>query len=188
MENSTLFLITWWVIFVIIIAWIYNKVISAKNNANESKSAIDTVFQNRYDLIPNLIEVVKQYASHEKDVLIQVTQARSNAMSWQEMTKEKLQNENTLSWTMKSIFALSENYPDLKANQNFINLQNQWSEIEDRLQAARRAYNAAVKELDNVKQQFPSNIIAWMMTIEKYEMYEADENARKSLDAKKLFS
>jgi LemA protein len=118
------------------------------------------VFQNRYDLIPNLVEVVKQYVSHEKSLLEDVTKIRSNAMKSEEVTKEKLDQENMLSGTLKSIFALSENYPDLKANENFIQLQNQWTEIEERMQAARRSYNSSVKALNDKKQMIPSNIIA----------------------------
>ena len=106
----------------------------------------------------------------------------------QDITKEKLENENMLSWTLKSIFALSENYPDLKANQNFIELQNQWTEIEDRLQAARRSYNASVKALRDITQTFPSNVIAGFMTIKVYDMFEASVESKKSLDAKELFA
>jgi len=167
---------------------IYNNVIKTKNLVEENVSAIDTMFQNRYDLIPNLVEVVKQYASHEKELLEWVTKLRSSAMSWQEMTKDKLQNENMLSGTLKSIFALSENYPDLKANQNFINLQNEWTEMEDKMQAARRAYNAAVKALMDLKEMFPSNVVAGMMNLKKYDMFEASAESKESLDAKELFA
>jgi len=166
----------------------YNSIIRTRNSVEENVSAIDTVFQNRYDLIPNLVEVVKQYASHEKNLLEWVTKLRSGAMSGQEMTKEKLNQENMLSGTLKSIFALAENYPDLKANQNFINLQNEWTEMEDKMQAARRSYNAAVKALRDIRQMFPSNIVASMMTIKKYDMFEASEESKKSLDAKELFN
>ena len=183
-------LILWIVLLVLLtmVVTIYNNIIRTRNSVDENVSAIDTVFQNRYDLIPNLVEVVKQYASHEKTLLEWVTKLRSSAMSGQEMTKEKLENENMLSGTLKSIFALSENYPDLKANQNFIELQNQWIEIEDRMQAARRSYNASVKALRDIKQMFPSNLIAWFMTIKEYDMFEAWSEAKKSLDAKELFA
>lgn len=176
------------VLLVGIVGIMYNSIISVKNTVEESSSAIDTVFQNRYDLIPNLVEVVKQYATHEKDLLEGVTKLRSDTMAGQEMTKEKLENENMLSWTMKSIFALSENYPDLKANQNFIQLQNEWTEIEDKMQAARRAYNSAVKSLNDKKQMIPTNIIASLMTLKDYPMFEAAVEAKASLDAKDLFN
>lgn len=189
--GSAMWIIIVWIVLVVLatmIITIYNNIIRTRNSVEENVSAIDTVFQNRYDLIPNLVEVVKQYASHEKSILEEVTKLRSQAMSGQDMSKEKLEQENMLSGTLKSIFALSENYPDLKANQNFIELQNQWTEIEDRMQAARRAYNASVKALNDIKQMFPSNIIASFMTIKQYEMFEASQEARKSLDAKELFS
>ena len=190
MDNNILYIILVGIVFFAVLAiWIYNSLISAKNNAEESKSAIDTVFQNRYDLIPNLVEVVKQYAKHEKETLEGVVKMRSNLVdSWWEPTKERFAEENMLSWTMKSIFALSENYPDLKADKSFIQLQNQWTEIEDRLQGARRAYNAAVKALRNKKEMFPSNIIAWMMTLPVYDMFEADEVAKVTPKAKDLFN
>lgn len=180
-----------WIVAIVLITMfitIYNNIIRTRNSVDENVASIDTVFQNRYDLIPNLVEVVKQYASHEKTLLEWVTKLRSGAMSGQEMTTEKLQNENMLSGTLKSIFALSENYPDLKANQNFINLQNEWTEIEDKMQAARRSYNSAVKALRDIKQMFPSNIVAAMMTIKTYDMFEAAEKSRQSLDAKELFA
>lgn len=166
----------------------YNSLISLKNSVEESFSAIDTVFQNRYDLIPNLVEVVKQYASHEKEVLTQVVKLRSSAMGNQEVSKEKLAQENMLSGTLKSIFALSENYPDLKANEQFLDLQKQWTEMEDRMQGARRAYNAAVKALTNKREMIPSNIVASFMTFKDFPLFEADVEARENLNAKELFS
>lgn len=180
-------IIVGWVLVVIFIV-MFNTIIRIKNSVEENVGAIDTVFQNRYDLIPNLVEVVKQYASHEKTLLEWVTKLRTGAMSGQDMSKEKLESENALSGTLKSIFALSENYPDLKANENFIRLQNEWTEIEDKMQAARRSYNASVKALNDVKQMFPSSIVAWMMTIKAYEMFEASEESKKSLDAAELFN
>ncbi len=167
----------------------YNGIINAKNSVKESFSAIDTVLQNRYDLIPNLVEVVKQYAAHESGVLSKVTEMRSKLLSGgQSADAGRFADENALQSTMKSIFAIAENYPELKASANFLELQTQWSEMEDRMQGARRAYNAAVKELDNKKQMFPSNIVAGMMTIEPYAMYEADESVRSAkMDAKEMF-
>lgn len=176
------------VVLIVLFVLVYNSIIWVKNSVEESFSAIDTVFQNRYDLIPNLVEVVKKYAEHEKNILEELTKIRSNMMSSEKLTKEKLEKENALSWTLKSIFALAENYPDLKANQNFIQLQNQWTEIEDRMQAARRSYNSAVKSLNDKKQMFPSNIIASIMNLNNYPMFEANKEAKNELNAKELFS
>lgn len=181
------------IIFVIIVLIsyfsIYNSIISARNSVEESFSAIDTILQQRYDLIPNLVEVVKQYASHEKDTLIKVTEMRSNLINnqWQG-TENRFENENSLTEWLKSIFALAENYPDLKASQNFIALQNEWSNIENSVQAARRAYNAAAKELKNKKEMFPSSIIAWTMNIKEYTMFLAQEEVKKAPNAKELFN
>ena len=166
----------------------YNSLIGAKNAVEENKSTIDTVFQNRYDLIPNIVEVVKKYAEHEASVLEKVVALRNSAMGSGSLTPDKLANENMLSGTMKSIFALGENYPNLKANENFINLQNTWAEIEDRLQGARRGYNSAVKALNEKKQMCPTNLIAGMMNITSYPMFEAAAEAKVSLDAKELFA
>lgn len=173
-------------IFVIIV---YNKIVSAKNNIEESFSAIDSVLQNRYDLIPNLIETVKQYTKHESETLARLTELRSSMLSGGNSSDfSRFQNENEIFNGMKSIFAIAENYPELKASANFLELQTQWSEIEDRLQASRRSYNSAVKEIRNLKEQFPTNIIAKMFTFKDYDMFEADEQAKKSLNAKNIFN
>ncbi|MFZ3233244.1 MAG: LemA family protein [Patescibacteria group bacterium] len=168
---------------------IYNGIVGAKNDAAESFSAIDTVLQKRYDLIPNLVEVVKQYAAHEAGTLTKVTELRSKLLTNHDASPERFEQENALYTGMKSIFAIAENYPDLKASANFLELQAQWSEIEDNLLGARRAYNAAAKELQNKKEMFPSNIVAGMMTVPAYPMYEADEAAKTYRpDAKQLFN
>jgi len=113
----------------------YNSIIGSKNSVKESFSAIDTVLQNRYDLIPNLVEVVKQYASHESGVLSKVTEMRAALMNQSHSgTTDRFAQENQLQSTMKSLFAVAENYPDLKASANFLELQTQWSEMEDRMQ------------------------------------------------------
>lgn len=177
------------VLFLVVVV-IYNGIIGAKNSVKESFSAIDTVLQNRYDLIPNLVEVVKQYASHESKIFAQVSEMRAKLVSGgSSTTKERFAEENALYSGMKSLFAVAENYPDLKASSNFLELQNQWTEIEDRLQGARRAYNASVKELQNKKEMFPTNMIAAMMSIPEYSMYEADESVKSFRpDAKAMFS
>ena len=180
-----------WVVIILILIYIfiYNSIISSKNKVEETKSSIDVFLQNRYDLIPNLIETVKKYMEHEKWVLTELTELRSNLVkeSW-EFTKDRFEKENQLSQTLKSIFAVAENYPDLKANQNFVQLQNQWAEIEDNIAAARRTYNAAVKDLNDKKQMIPYSWIAWGMNLPNPIYFEADEEAKKRLDAKELFN
>lgn len=176
------------ILAVAIILWIvlYNSIISSVNTIKEANGGIDAVKQNLYDLIPNIIEVVKQYTKQEKEVFTKVTELRTQFLSnkW-ELT---IDGENQMNSLLKNVFAISENYPELKSNQNFITLQNQWYELEDTLQATRRNYNSAVNNLNNKKQQFPTNIIAWMMTIPEYNTFQASEMAQKGVNAKELFN
>lgn len=178
------------IIVVIFLVYQYNAIISIKNKVGESFSSIDTVLQNRYNIIPNLIEVVKQYASHEKEAFENVSKMRSEllANSWN-AAGDRFEKENQLQAGLKSIFAIAESYPDLKASTNYLELQTQWSEIEDRLQGARRAYNAAVKIFKDKKEMFPSSLIAGMMKLPVYDMFEAEAAAKvEKMDAKVLFN
>ena len=169
---------------------IYNSIINTKNTANEAFAAIDTVLQQRYNLIPNLVELVKQYMAHESGVLNKITELRSQLVSnTNKWGKERFAEENELQAGMKSIFAVAENYPDLKASSNFLELQTQWSEVEDRLQWARRGYNAAVKILNNSKEMFPSNMVASHMTLPDLTLFEAESAAKvEKIDAKTMFN
>ncbi len=169
---------------------IYNSIINTKNTANEAFAAIDTVLQQRYNLIPNLVELVKQYMAHESGVLNKITELRSQLVSnTNKWGKERFAEENELQAGMKSIFAVAENYPDLKASSNFLELQTQWSELEDRLQWARRGYNAAVKILNNSKEMFPSNMVASHMTLPDLTLFEAESEAKvEKIDAKAMFN
>ena len=175
----------WWLWIVLIIIFyaivIYNSIIDTKNTLEEAKSSIDVMLQNRYDLIPNLVETVRWYAKHEKEVFENITKLRTQLIdqSWS-MDSNRIQKENMLTEAFKSLFAVAENYPQLKSNKNFLALQNQLTEIEDRIQAARRTYNAAVKELKNKKQMFPYNIIASMMKLPGYPMFEAKIKAKEN--------
>jgi LemA protein len=141
--------ILWIIIAVVVIAilWIigaFNGLVVLKNRTKEALSDIDVQTKRRYDLIPNLVEAVKGYAAHESGVLEKVTEARANAINAQG-TAQKEQAENALSGTLKSLFAVAENYPDLKASTNFLNLQNELTDTEDKIQAARRFYNAMLE-------------------------------------------
>ncbi len=177
-------------ISVLFFIFTYNAIIGSKNSAAEALSGIDTVLQNRYNLIPNLVQVVKQYMTHESSILNKVSEMRASLMSGSDKwSVGRFTKENELQAGLKSIFAIAENYPDLKASTNFLELQTQWSEIEDRLQWARRAYNSAVKALNNKKEMFPSNIVANMITLPVYAMYEAEEAAKiDKMDAKAMFN
>lgn len=165
---------------VLIILWAviaFNSFIRLKNRTNEAWSDIDVQLKRRHNLIPNLVETVKGYAKHEKNVLENVTQARSKAIKAEGM-EEKGQAENMLSNTLKTLFAVAENYPDLKANANFLELQRELSDTENKIQAARRFYNGNVRDLNMKIEGFPSRIIAGIFGFKKREFFEAAEGER----------
>lgn len=159
---------------------IYNGVIRLKNKCNEAWADIDTQLKRRYDLIPNLVETVKGYAAHEAGTLEKVTAARAAALNAKTLP-EKEQAENALSGTLKSIFALAENYPELKANQNFLNLQKNLAEIEEHIQLSRRYYNATVRDLNTKLEVFPNNLIAGPLGLSKKEFFQAGEEEKQNV-------
>ncbi len=153
---------------------LYNQFIRLKNQTDEAWSGIDVQLKRRYDLIPNLVETVKGYAKHEKETFDKVTQARSQAIN-ASTVKEQANAENMLAGTLKSLFALAEAYPELKANQNFLNLQSQLSEIEDQIQMSRRFYNGNVRDYNILCETFPSVFIANLFSFTKKEFFEINE-------------
>lgn len=160
---------------IILIAWYissYNKLQRLKNIVDEGWSTIDVQLKKRYDLIPNLVETVKGYAKHESGTLEAVIKARNAAMT--ASGDAKMAAENALTGTLKSLFALQEAYPELKANTNFIDLQNQLKSVENEIASARRYYNGTVKELNTKIDLFPSNIVAKRMRLEKRNYFELD--------------
>lgn len=166
---------------VLIALWIwaaYNGLVSLKNRTDEAWSDIDVQTKRRYDLIPNLVETVKGYATHEREAFENVTKARTAAMG-ATAPEAKGQAENMLSGALKSIFALAEAYPDLKANQNFAKLQDELSDTENKIQAARRFYNGNVRDLNTRIQQFPTNVIAGKLGFTSREFFEAENEAEK---------
>ncbi len=171
-----------WIIVALIVVWIvfaYNSLIRTRNRVKEAWSDIEVQLKRRYDLIPNLIETVKGYAAHEKNVFEDVTQARTQAMGAQ--TKdEKAGAENQLSSTLKSLFAVAENYPDLKANQNFLALQEELSDTENKIQAARRFYNGMVMDLNNRIQVFPTNLMASAFGFKQEEFFQTENDAERN--------
>jgi LemA protein len=159
----------------VVVLWLvlaYNGLVTVRNRTQEAYSDIDVQLKRRYDLIPNLVETVKGYASHEKTVFEDVTAARSNAM--QATGPARAGAENQLSGALKSLFAVAENYPDLKANQNFLNLQNELTDTEDKIQAARRFYNGMVRDLNTKIQVFPTNMFANMFGFTKMDFFGND--------------
>ena len=155
----------------------YNGLVRLRNRIQNAWAQIDVQLRRRYDLIPNLVETVKGYATHEKGTFEAVTQARANAINAQGPA-EQAQAENMISGALKSLFAVSEAYPDLKANQNFLSLQEELSGTEGRISYARQYYNDAVLRMNTKIQSFPSNILAGMFGFREHEYFEADDTSR----------
>jgi len=153
----------------------FNSLVRGRNQATEAWSGIEVHLKRRYDLIPNLVETVKGYAKHESSTLEKVIQARNAAMNQGGTPGDHSAAENELGRSLKSIFALSESYPDLKANQNFIELQKEITDTEDKIQASRRYYNSVVLIFNNRTATFPSMIIAGMFNFAKLAFFELDE-------------
>lgn len=158
----------------------YNGLIRMKNKIEEALATIEAYLKKRYDLIPNLVETVKGYAKHEKQTFTDVIEARNKVMSavgFDEMSK----TENMLKDTMKSLFALAENYPELKANENFLDLQNQLTKVEDDILQSRKYYNAVVKSFNTKIETFPNSIIANAFKFEKREYYKINEEEKQNI-------
>src|SRR5262249_38358128 len=157
----------------------YNGLVKLRNRIDSAWSQIGVQLQRRHDLIPNLVETVKGYAAHERQTLEAVTQARNNAVSAQQAggPAAQAQAENVLTGALRQLFAVAEAYPDLKANQNFLNLQEELTTSEDRVAYARQFYNDSVLGYNNKRQSFPSNIIAGMFNFQPREFFEAEQGA-----------
>lgn len=179
MEALVLLLIPLGILFLILIWFIgiYNSLVQTKNHVDESWSGIDTELKRRYDLIPNLVQTVKGYAAHESGVLERVIQARNVAAASHGTPGEQAKDENVLVGSLRQLFALAESYPDLKANQNFLQLQGELANTEDRIQRSRRFYNANVRDLNNKIEMFPSNLVAGMLGYSKREYFEVEDAA-----------
>lgn len=173
-----------WIILIAVVAivlWIvgvYNGLVTLKNRTDEAWSDIDVQLKRRYDLIPNLVETVKGYAAHERELFQRVTEARARAMGTQ-APGEKAQAENILSGTLKTLFAVAENYPQLKASENFLELQRELTDTEDKIQAARRFYNANVRDFNIRLEVFPDMLVANMLAYKKREFFGLENAAEK---------
>lgn len=160
-----------------VMIWLYNSLVTLRNRVKNAWSQIDVQLNRRADLIPNLVESVKGYATHEKGVFEKVTQARSAVMSAKTVNQSQEAN-NMLTGALKSLFAVAENYPDLKANQNFLELQQQLAETEDKIAYSRQFYNDTVLMYNNKCQMFPSNLIASTFHFQESEFFEIEESTR----------
>lgn len=182
---------TLWVLIGIVVVlglwlvWAYNNFVRLTNRTEEAWSDIDVQLKRRYDLIPNLVETVKGYMQHEAGTLQKVTEARTKAMGAQSVG-EHAQAENMLTGALKSLFAVAESYPDLKANTNFVELQRELSDTENKIQAARRFYNSVVQELQNAIEMFPTNILAGVFGFKTREFFALAEGEQAAKEPVKV--
>lgn len=179
-----------WIIILVVVVLIamyvistYNGLVQSRNKVRDQFSQIDVQLKRRFDLIPNLVETVKGYAKHESETLEKVIQARSNYAN-AKTDAEKLEASKQMSRGVMNIMALAESYPDLKANTNFIDLQNQLKEIEEKISYARQFYNDSVLMYNNKIEMFPSNLIASMFGFKRENFFEADEKERENVQVK----
>ncbi|MEQ9230837.1 MAG: LemA family protein [Cyclobacteriaceae bacterium] len=172
---------------ILIIILLYNSLVRSKNDVENAFGGMDVQLKKRYDLIPNLVSTVKQYASHEKDLLENVTKLRAKVTDGQLSNDEKVALDNEISRGIGGIMVAVENYPDLKASENFINLQRTLNEVESQISASRRAYNSAVTDYNNAVETFPKNILAGMMSYKRKEVFVIQEAERQNVDVSKLF-
>ena len=166
-------------VMVLWVIWTFNSLVRLRNRSEEAWSDIEVQFKRRYDLIPNLIEAVKGYMAHERGTLQEVTEARTRAMEVSNVL-ERAGAENTLSNTLKTLFAVSENYPNLKANANFLDLQRELADTENKIQAARRFFNSVVLELNTRIDIFPSNLIARLFRFVGREFFDLEGEEEKA--------
>jgi len=165
---------------------IYNNLVGKKNQVSNAFSSIDVLLKKRFDLIPNLTKMVKRYMKHETDVLTQVTDMRTKALSGHMTDAQTVDMDQKVSSALGQIMVAVENYPDLKASETFINLQASLNEVEEQVSAARRAYNASVKDYNNALEMFPSNILANLMRYQKKVFFEIDTQEKKPVDVGQL--
>lgn len=166
-------------VFVVWVVFAYNRFITLGNRTDEAWADIDIQLKRRYDLIPNLVETVKGYATHEREAFENVTKARAQALNAGNDVVAHAQAENMLTGALKSVFAIAEAYPDLKANQNFLELQRELSDTENKIQAARRFYNTNVRDINTAVEVFPSNLVAQAFRFSKREFFDLDETSEE---------
>lgn len=172
------------IIIILLAAWAvvsYNGFVKLRNQIEEAFSTMDIYLKKRYEMIPNLVEIVKQYSIHEKETLEKIVQARSMAINARSV-EERGQNENMLSGALKSLFAISEGYPELKANQNYLELQDQLVVLEDDISQSRKYYNGVVKVMNNKVEIFPSNLFAKIFGFNRYPYFMAEEYERQNVE------
>ena len=175
------------VVVIAIVVLLYNSLVAKKNQVINVFGTIDAMLKKRYDLLPKLISTVKTYMQHERTLLEEITEMRAKAVSGQLSDDEKVDIDNKVTKALGGIMVAVENYPDLKANQNFLQLQGTMNEVEEQISAARRAYNAAVTDYNNAVEMFPTNILASMMSYKLKKVFEINQQQREDIDTDKLF-
>ncbi len=183
-----IYLIVFAALLLLIVVGLYNSLVRKKNDVENAFASIDAMLKKRYDLIPNLVETVKEYMKHEKSLLTELTELRAKAVSGEIAEDDRVDLDNKIVKSMAGVMVAVENYPDLKANQNFLQLQGSWNEVEEQISAARRAFNAAVTNYNNGIETFPSNIMAGIMSYKRRRLFEIPEEERQNIDASDLFN
>ena len=174
--------------FAIVIILLYNSLVRKRNETDNAYAGMDVQLKKRYDLIPNLVSVVKQYASHEQDLLAKITEIRAKAIRPALSPNDKVALDNQISAGIRNIMVAVENYPELKASDNFMNLQRSLNEVESQISAARRTYNAVVTEYNNGIQAFPGIVLAGMMNYSRKEVFVIPDTERQNVNINQLFN
>ncbi len=175
----------------VLLLWLaisYNSLVSKRNSADKAFASIDAMAKKRYDLIPSLVATVQQYMKHERETLAQITEMRARATSGNISDEEKIELDQKVSRAVSGIMVAVENYPELKASSNFMQLQGALNEVEEQLSAARRFYNAAVTDLNNAIQMVPTNMVASMFNFKTKQLFEISDRERQNIDVKSLFT
>ncbi len=167
---------------------IYNILTRKRNEVDNAFGGIDVQLKKRYDLIPNLVNTVKQYALHEKELFTEITELRTKAIDKSLLPNEKVEIDNQITQSLRGIIVVVENYPELKAGENFMNLQRTLNEVESQISAARRTYNAVITDYNNAVQFFPNNIMAGMMKLKRKEVFVIPDTERQNFDANSIFN
>jgi LemA protein len=188
MSTTLIAIIVAVVLFLLIVISIFNSLTNKKNQVANAFGTIDVQLKNRYDLIPNLVATVQQYATHEKELLSKITDLRAKALQQNVTPEDRVNLDNQISTALSGLMVAVENYPDLKASQNFIDLQRSLNEVESQIAAARRAYNAAVTDYNNAIEMFPGNLMAGMMLLKTKQVFTATETERGNVNVKNLFN
>lgn len=173
--------------FIILIV-IHNGLVSHKNQVEYAFGGMDAMLKKRYDLIPNLVSTVQQYAAHERELLENITSLRTQALDSNLSNDERVELDNQISGAMGKIMVAVESYPDLKANENFLHLQRSLNEVEEQISASRRAYNAAVTDYNNAIEMFPGSMLAGRMRLQRKKVFEIPETERQNVNVGELFN